>query len=55
MSLIKDESAEIDDLKISISEAVVIHILNNLDLHYSILPCDFESQCLGERETPNPK
>ncbi len=34
MSRIKDKSAEIDDLKISISEAVVIHVLNNLDLHF---------------------
>ncbi len=31
MSRLKDISAEIDDLKISISEAVVIHALNNLD------------------------
>ena len=34
MSRIKDASAEIDDLKISISEAVVIHALNNLDSHF---------------------
>ncbi len=39
MSRIKDESVEIDDLKISISEAVVIHVLNKLDLHFrSYLP-----------------
>ena len=34
MSRIKDASAEIDDLRISISEAVVIHALNNLDSHF---------------------
>ena len=34
MSRIKDASAEIEDLKISISEAVVIHALNNLDSHF---------------------
>ena len=34
MSCIKDASAEIEDLKISISEAVVIHALNNLDSHF---------------------
>ncbi len=34
MSHIIDASAEIDDLKISISEAVVIHALNNLDSHF---------------------
>ncbi len=33
MSRIKDESADIDDRKISISEADVIHVLNNFDLH----------------------
>ncbi len=33
MSSIKDASAKINDLKISISEAVVIHSLNNLDFH----------------------
>ncbi len=33
MSRIKDASAKIDDLKISISEAVVIHALNNLNSH----------------------
>ena len=34
MSRIKDASAEIEDLKISISEAVIIHALNNLDSHF---------------------
>ncbi len=34
MSCIKDASAKIDDLKISISEAVVIHAFNNYDLHF---------------------
>ncbi len=34
MSCIKDASAEIDDLKISISETVVIHAFNNLDSHF---------------------
>ncbi len=34
MSRIKDASAEIDDLKIRISEAVIIHALNNLDSHF---------------------
>ena len=34
MSRIKDASAEIDDLKISISKLVVIHPLNNLDLYF---------------------
>ncbi len=34
ISHIKDASAEIEDLKISISEAVVIHALNNLDSHF---------------------
>ena len=34
MSRIKDASAEMDDLKISISEAVVIYALNNLDPHF---------------------
>lgn len=34
MSRIKDASAEIEDLKISISEVVVIHALNNLDSHF---------------------
>ncbi len=34
MSRIKDASAEIDDLKISISEASVIHALNNFDSHF---------------------
>ena len=34
MSFIKDASTEIEDLKISISEMVVIHALNNLDLHF---------------------
>ncbi len=34
MSRIKDASAEIEDLKISISEAVVIHALKNLDSHF---------------------
>lgn len=34
MSRIKDASAEIEDLKISISEVVVIHVLNNLDSHF---------------------
>ena len=34
MSRIKNASAEIDDLKISISEAVVIHAFNNLDSHF---------------------
>ena len=33
MSRIKDASAGIKDLKISISKAVVIHALNNLDSH----------------------
>ena len=36
MSRIKDASAEIEDLEISISEAVVIHTLNNLDSHFYI-------------------
>ena len=34
ISHIKDASAEIDNLKISISEAVVIHTLNNLNWHF---------------------
>ncbi len=34
MSRIKDASTEIEDLKISISEAVVIHALNNFDSHF---------------------
>ena len=34
MNCMKDASAEIDDLKISISEAVVINVLNNLDSHF---------------------
>ncbi len=34
MSRIKDESAEINDLKISIFEAVVIHAFNNLNSHF---------------------
>lgn len=34
MNRIKDASTEIEDLKISISEAVVIHALNNLDSHF---------------------
>ena len=34
MSRIKDASAKIDNLKISISEAIVIHVLNNLDSHF---------------------
>ncbi len=34
MSRIKDASAEIKDLKISIFEAVVIHAFNNLDSHF---------------------
>ena len=34
ISHIKDASAEIEDLKISISEAVVIHALNNLNSHF---------------------
>ncbi len=34
MNCIKDTSVEIDNLKISISEAVVIHALNNLDSHF---------------------
>ena len=34
MSYMKDASAEGEDLKISISEAVVIHALNNLDSHF---------------------
>ena len=34
MSRIKDVSTEIEDLQISISEAVVIHALNNLDSHF---------------------
>ena len=36
MSRIKDASAEIKDLKISISEAVVNHALNNLDSHFQL-------------------
>ncbi len=36
MSRIKDASAEMDDLKISISEAVVIYALNNLDPHLQL-------------------
>ncbi len=34
ISRIKDAIAEIEDLKISISEAAIIHALNNLDLHF---------------------
>ncbi len=34
MSRIKNASAKIDDLKISISKAVVIHAFNNLDSHF---------------------
>ena len=34
MSRIKDIAAEIEGLKISISEAIVIHALNNLDSHF---------------------
>ncbi|MCJ1347562.1 hypothetical protein MMC31_005787 [Peltigera leucophlebia] len=34
MSRIKDASAEIEDLKINVSEAVVIHALNNFDSHF---------------------
>ncbi len=34
MSRIKDASAEIEDLKISDSEAVVIHALNNFDSRF---------------------
>ncbi len=36
MSRIKDASAEIEDLKINISEAVVIYPLNNLDSHFRL-------------------
>ncbi len=36
MSCIKDGSAEIDNWKISIFEAVVIHVLNNLDSHFQL-------------------
>ncbi len=39
MSGIKDASTEIDDLNITIFEAVVIHAFNNLDSHFrSYLP-----------------
>lgn len=36
MSHIKDTSAKIDDLKINISEAVVIHAPKNLDLYFQL-------------------
>lgn len=36
MSRIKDALAKIEDLKISISEAVIIHALNNLDSHFRL-------------------
>ena len=38
MSGIKDASTEINNLKISISEAVIIHTLNTLDLNFQSYP-----------------
>ena len=34
MSRIQDLFAEIEDLKISIFKAVIIHMFNNLDSHF---------------------
>ena len=34
MSQMKDAQAEIDDLKISMDDAIVIHALNNFDFHF---------------------